>query len=124
MTGTVGHAETGTRGWRSAARTIQAARLDHDAMYALGAELSESLRAMEQVARVLAGQVTVYGDDKVVRDGEGADPHIRLHEAGAVLADVQGRLRVADVAVQRYQSAIGHIGLADMPATNETEGLS
>lgn len=119
MTDTVRHAEAGTAGWREAARAIQSERLDHDVMYQLGAQLSETLRAIETVARVLAGQVEAYPEGRRLRDDEGDGPLLRLAEAGAALAWVRQGLSEADRAVQRYWSAIGHIGLAD---TTNTEG--
>lgn len=111
MTDTVRHAESGTAGWRDAARAIQSEHLDHGDMYALGGELSETLRALQRAARALAEQVSNYPVGRELGDDEGAPPADRLDEARVALDDAHRRLFQADRAVQEYQSAIGHIGV-------------
>lgn len=113
MTDTVRHAEAGTAGWREAARAIQSERLDHGDMYELGGELSATLRAVEEAARVLRNQVLGYGFGRRLRDDAGVSPIDRLAEAAVALAVAGRGLAEADRAVQRFWSAIGHIGLAD-----------
>lgn len=106
-------ADYGTSGWRAVAGRIQAEKLDHADMHELGRELSETLRAIESVARELAGQVERYGDGRVLRDDEGEDPALRLCAAEGALQNAEFRVRHADRAVQRFWSAIGHIAVAD-----------
>lgn len=119
MSDTVRHAESGTAGWREAARAIHSAQLDHGAMYQLGAQLSETLRAIEQVARSLDGQVARYGKGRSLRDDEGGDPVERVRVAAWGLHDVILGLSRATEGANQFWSAIGHIGLAD---TTNTEG--
>lgn len=119
MSDTVRHAESGTAGWREAARAIQSERLDHDVMYALGGELSETLRALQQVAESLRNQVLRYDQGRRLVDDEGDRPEFRLADAAAGLAATGRALTAAERVLQRYWSAIGHIGLAD---TTNTEG--
>lgn len=111
MSDTVRHAESGTAGWREAARAIQSERLDHGDMYALGGELSATLRAVEEAVRVLRNQVLSYGFGRRLRDDAGASPTDRLAEAAVALAVAGREIAEADRAVHRYQSAIGHIGV-------------
>jgi hypothetical protein len=111
MTDTVRHAEAGTAGWRSAARTIGAAQLDHGDMYELGGELSETLRAIEEVAGVLSQRVGSYHLGRDLRDDEDEDPTVRLGLAADALGAAGIGFTEADDAVRRFWSAIGHIGV-------------
>ncbi len=117
---TLDHAANATQSWRSAARAIQVERLDHGDMYALGSELVETLRAVEEVSRVLSDQVRRHGDGKVLRDDAGGDPVERLTEGHDCLLVAGRRLRSAEELVQRYWSEIGHIGLADLTVPGST----
>ena len=117
-------AETGSRWWALAARTQRTKRgdtVDHADLYGLAGEVVATLRALDELAGVLARQTAYYGVGRALRDDEGADPAERIDQAAsaadALGADVVGAARHANA----YWSAIGHIGL-DLRDEERPEG--
>jgi hypothetical protein len=109
-------AEIGTASWEAAARAQQAATPDHSDSYALGGELDATLRAMQDLARVLAEQVAGYGEGRPVYDDtRTVDPRGRLHAAAAELAELARLLGAAQRPAAAYWSAIGHVGVEVTP---------
>jgi hypothetical protein len=106
-------AEAGTHAWREAAGAQRSAVADHGEFYALAAELVATLRALESLADVLAGQVARYGQGRVLRDDEGAQPAARLASAVADLARVRELLAGAERAANRFWSGIGHVAVEE-----------
>lgn len=87
----------------------------HEDLHAYGSLLSDSLSALAELARTLAGQVEHYGDRRILRDDAGADPQARLAEAGQHLEQIQATATVAATAAGVYRAAIGHIDVAVDP---------
>ncbi len=83
----------------------------HEDFYAWGWALTEVTAGLEHLCRVLAGQVGRYGDARVLRDDEGAEPVVRLAEARGHLAALESALRAANGAARAYHSAAGHIAV-------------
>src|SRR5919206_1181230 len=78
---------------------------------AWGYVLSQLTALVQDVAGALRRQVVAYGDRRVLRDNEGADPAARLVNAARLLADVADAAGRANSAARLYHSAIGHIAL-------------
>lgn len=113
-------ANVGTDAWKTAVRLQQAAPPNHSDFYTLCGELMETLRALEQLAWLLAGQVENYGQGRVLRDDEGEDPATRLAMAAAQVSELGRLLDQADCVAGQAWSEVGHIGLVE-PAAVEVE---
>ena len=108
----VQQAEAGVQAWRAAARHQLNAVPDHTDFYALGGDLVATLHALQDLARVLDGQVQHYGQDRAVYDDtHTADPQQRLTAAAIELEALAEVLGTAIWSADRYWSAIGHIGV-------------
>lgn len=83
----------------------------HEDFYVWGWALSELTMRLQDGARVLGRQVAGYGDRRILRDDEGADPAARLVEAGEHLAALVSALDQANRAARLYHSAVGHIAV-------------
>jgi len=83
----------------------------HEDFYVWGWALSELTMRLQDGARVLGRQVAGYGDRRILRDDEGADPDARLVEAGEHLAALVSALDQANRAARLYHSAVGHIAV-------------
>lgn len=83
----------------------------HEDFYVWGWALSELTMRLQDGARVLGRQVASYGDRRILRDDEGADPAARLVEAGAHLGALVSALDQANRAARLYHSAVGHIAV-------------
>lgn len=83
----------------------------HEDFYVWGWALSELTMRLQDGAQVLGRQVASYGDRRILRDDEGADPAARLVEAGAHLGALVSALDQANRAARLYHSAVGHIGV-------------
>lgn len=105
------HAEKGAQQWRAAARVEQSAEPDHTEFYALTGELVDTLRAIEDLAGVLARQVNSYADGRRLYDDEGVDLRTRLRSAGLRLAELRQHAAAGERAANEFWSAISHIGL-------------
>lgn len=83
----------------------------HEDFYVWGWALSELTMRLQDGARVLGSQVAGYGDRRILRDDEGADPAARLVEAGEHLAALVSALDQANQAARLYHSSVGHIAV-------------
>lgn len=83
----------------------------HEGFYAWGWALSEATARVEDAGRVLRRQVSAYGDRRILRDDDGADPQERLREAAGHLDAMCSAAAAANEAARRYHSAIGHIAV-------------
>lgn len=111
-------AERGAHAWRTAVHEQRSAELDHSDFYALAAELVDTLRVVEEVLCDLAVRADLYADavpagQRVYDDTRTVDPRTRLAEAAGALRAAVRPLRSAEAGVDRYWSAVGHIGVQD-----------
>jgi hypothetical protein len=92
------------------------ARPDHADFYSVGGELVQTLRALEALARLLAGQVADYGIGRRLYDDTGRiDPGERLAVASASLDGLASLLTGAERQANTFWSHIGHIGVEATP---------
>ena len=104
-------AETGAERWHAAVVAQQQAEADHAGFYALAVELVHTLRALEGLARVLAGQVGDSGcGRRLYDDSRRVDPAERLAAAAAALGHLGHLLGQAERTANTFWSEIGHIG--------------
>ena len=83
----------------------------HEDFYTWGWALTELLDRADQVMSVLERQVERYGDRRILRDDEDADPAARLDEITARLAAARTALAPARDRVREYHSAVSHIAV-------------
>ncbi|MFR9807364.1 hypothetical protein ACL02T_34490 [Pseudonocardia sp. RS010] len=83
----------------------------HEDFYTWGWALSDIIRRLDDVAGVLGRQVGRYGDNKILRDDQDADPTERLTEAGAHLQALRSSLSSALRSASDYHSAVGHVAV-------------
>lgn len=95
----------------------QAADLDpaHEDFYTWGWALSDLTAYTQDAGRVLMRQVAAYGDRRLLRDDDDADPNERLLEARRFLDQMAAALAEANVAARAFHSSIGHIAVAVDP---------
>lgn len=104
-------AEAGAERWRAAVVAQRTAGAEHADFYALGCELVHTLRALEALARVLAGQVADYGIGRELYDDTGRiGPADRLAAASDALDEVASLLAGAERQANTFWSHLGHIG--------------
>lgn len=109
-------AEAGARAWRAAVRHQRSAVPDHADFYALAADVCETLRALEDLAHVLAAQVHTYDQGRrLYDDSRQVDPRERLASASLSLVAVADMLIDAQVHANAFFSAIGHVGVEVTP---------
>lgn len=112
----VARAEAASEAWRAAARHQREAVADHADFYALAGEMTTTLRALDDLLRVLRRQISGYGDDRCLYDDTGRISAVgRLQEAVSAIEVAQTRLAETDAQVNAFWSAIGHIGLRHAP---------
>lgn len=87
----------------------------HEDFYAWGWALSDMLNQLDHLCRTLDHQIAHYGDARVLRDDEGADPYERLSEMRAKLSGVQRQLGGAEAAAREFHSAASHIAVEVSP---------
>lgn len=104
-------AEAGAEHWRAAAIEQRRAPLDHADFYVLAGEIVQALRALEELARLLADQVPAYRVGRRLYDDEGRRPADRLSEATAELLRLRGHVEAAERAANAFWSEIGHVGV-------------
>lgn len=110
------HAEAGAEAWQSAVHAQRSATPDHADFYALAAELVPTLYTLQDLANVLRRQVAGYAADRPIYDDtRTVDPSERLAEAAEALALTRDALAAAQVSANAFWSAIGHIGVEDVP---------
>lgn len=118
-------AEAGSGEWRSVVVQQRGAIPDHADFYALAGEMATTLQALDDVCGVLRRQVVVlrrqvveYERGRAIYDDSRGTsspvaPQARLSAAHAELHYVRVSLQGAERHVQRFWSAIGHIGVED-----------
>jgi hypothetical protein len=112
----VRRAEAGTGGWEDAVRLQRWATPDHPDFYALAGEMVATLRALDDLARVLRRQVAGYAQRRALYDDtHTVDPQIRLSEAAVELGRLTEYVQAAQSPANRFWSAIGHIGTGVTP---------
>lgn len=112
----VQHAETGAEAWVTAVRHQHHAAPDHSDFYALGGDMVATLRSVQDLARLLDGQVQRYGEHRPVYDDSGqVDPQQRLTAATVELEALADQLGAAIWSADRYWNAISHIGVEVTP---------
>ena len=112
----VARAEAASEAWRAAARHQRDAVADHADFYALAGEVTTTLRALDDLFRVLRRQVGGYGGGRCLYDDTGRISAVgRLQEAVSAIEGAQTRLAEADQLVNAFWSAIGHIGVRHAP---------
>src|SRR3954471_14671884 len=113
-------AEAGATAWRDAARLQLSAAPDHADFYALAGEMVATLHALDDLGRVLRGQVAGYVQAQRLRnrtvydDTRTVDPAERLEVAVVQLDEVTSATVTATNWVTLSWSAIGHIGVEDV----------
>jgi|GEM_PF-3384147 len=108
----VQRAEVGAQAWRAAARHQLMAVPDHADFYSLGGDLVATLHALQDLSRVLDGQVQQYGQGRPVYDDTRTmDPQERLTAAAVELEALAAALGAATWSADRFWSAIGHVGV-------------
>lgn len=106
--------EAGAEAWVTAVRHQLDASADHSDFYALGGDMVATLRALQDLARLLDRQVQRYGEQRGVYDDTGeVDPHQRLTAAAVELEAVADALAPVIWSADRYWNAISHIGVED-----------
>lgn len=106
------HANTGASAWRAAVHAQLAAEPDHSDFYVLAAHLIDSLASARSLSGVLQQQVERYGTGRGLYDDSGTvDPRERLELALLELEEVGVALDETLQYLNRFQSAIGHIGV-------------
>lgn len=109
-------AESGTTGWRAAARHQLRAQPDHADFYALAGETVSTLYALDDLFRVLRRQVARYAQGRPVYDDIDEMPAAeRLLLASAEIDSTQTGLHAARVSANVFWSTIGHIGVRIQP---------
>lgn len=76
-----------------------------------GWALTELLDRGDRAMSVLERQVERYGDRRILRDDEGADPEARLDEISARLAAARTTLALARQRVREYHTAVSHLAV-------------
>ncbi len=104
------HAEAGAESWRSAVMSQRTGPVEHADIYALAGSVVDVLRALDDLAGLLADQVGRYEIGRRLYDDEGHDPAVRLAGAVQHLREARAALGSADTAYNGFWSAIGHIG--------------
>jgi len=113
-------AEAGTTGWENAVRLQLRATPDHADFYALAGELVCTLRALDDLTRVLRRQVAGYAQGQRDRgralydDTREVDPVGRLQVASVQLEEFGSATVTAAEWANQFWSTIGHIGVEDV----------
>lgn len=89
----------------------------HEDFGTWGWALAELTARAQDAGRVLGRQVAGYRSRRILRDDEGADPSLRLQDAGEHLQDMIDALDQANRAARGYHRAISHIGVQAGPRT-------
>jgi len=108
-------AERAAELWTDVVRLQRWTDPDHADIYAIACELVATLTALDDLASVLARQVSDYGKGRALYDDtRQIDPAERLAEAVKRLRSAQTDVRAAWVAANGFWSAIGHIGVEEV----------
>jgi hypothetical protein len=111
-------AAAGAEAWQQAARGQRTVAPDHRHFYDLAGHLVDTLRAINSLAVVLAGQVEGYADEvgvglAVYDDSRVIDPRDRLVTAALQLRHLAQSAAEADMTANAFWSAISHIGVEE-----------
>lgn len=106
----IAHANAGASAWRSAVHAQLGSAASHSDFYLFGADLVETLRAVDGLLSVLERQVGRYAEGRDLYDDAGSDPVVRIQEATEHLRIMRARLAEAERAGNAFWSAVGHIG--------------
>ena len=108
-------AERGAELWTDVVRLQRWTDPDHTDVYAIACELVATLNAFDDLASVLARQVSGYGQGRALYDDtRQIDPVERLAKAVKQLRSAQAAIRTAGAAANGFWSAIGHIGVEEV----------
>lgn len=110
-------ADAGSLAWQRVVHTQRLSHPDHADFYALAGELVDTLRALDALAGLLAGQTadypgTVTAAGGHVDDDEWAPAGHRIRSAVLALAETRQALSAAERAAGTYWSAISHVRIA------------
>jgi hypothetical protein len=83
----------------------------HEDFARWGSALTELTGTLALVCRILDGQITHYGDERVLSDDAGGDPYERVGEMRRHLSALDMALTEASVQSQAYRDASGHLGV-------------
>ena len=117
----VQRADAGTGAWEDAVRLQRWATPDHADFYALAGEMVATLRAVDDLARLLHRQVAGYARTQqdrgqvVYDDTRQVDPAERLQTAVIALGELRSGAGTAADWANTFWSAIGHIGTEVTP---------
>jgi hypothetical protein len=84
------------------------------------AALSSILARAGELARVLADQAERYGNERLLRADDAADPYYRLGEAALALATLRTQLDQTLPLVETYHAAINSVRIAVDPDTPDS----
>lgn len=113
-------ADRGAVAWRAAVHAQQAAEAHHSDFYALAGHLADSLASARSLVRVLERQVERYPAGRDLYDDTSTvDPRERLELALLELEEFGVALDESLHYLNRFHSAIGHIGYRDPDDTVE-----
>jgi hypothetical protein len=105
-------AEAAVTAWAETVELQQQATPEHADFYALAAEMVVALHALDDLSVLLARQVGVYGQGRVLYDDtRTTDPADRLAEAVACLRGMRTGLVTTTAAANEFWKAIGPIGV-------------
>jgi hypothetical protein len=115
-------ADKGAVAWRAAVHAQRAADAHHSDLYALAGHLSDSLRAVRLLVRVLERQIERYPAGRDLYDDTGTvDPCERLELALLELEEFGVVLDEALPYLERFHCAIGHIGYHDTDDAGDSD---
>lgn len=119
-------AHVGAWAWRRVVHIQRVARPGHGDFAVLAGELADTLRCLDSLVGLLAGQVAAYPETVAsvggrIYDDEGAVPAHRLRSAVLALAETRHALTTAERAANRFFSAISHIGVHPTGTPTESE---
>jgi hypothetical protein len=108
--------EQGAQAWHDVVRHQRNSPADHADFYALAGDMVATLHALDDLAGVLRRQIVSYvGQPGLYDDTRRIDPAQRLTQAHEELTAARTALVMAAGAVNRFWSAIGHIGIEAQP---------
>lgn len=113
-------ADKGAIAWRAAVHAQMAADAHHSDFYALAGHLVDSLASARSLVRVLERQVERYPAGRDLYDDTGAvDPRERCELALLELEEFGVALDESIYYLDRFHSAIGHIGYHDTDSADK-----
>lgn len=83
----------------------------HEDFARWGSALTEITGSLALVCRTLDGQITHYGDERVLSDDTGGDAYDRIGEMRRHLSALDMALTEASVQSQAYRDASVHLGV-------------